>query len=601
MKRSAQVEDLSFKGGKKRSGTSVEKKNVQFYESFTFKGSEYCLYDSVIIRYDDTQDSRRFFVGKIIKMWEQYDQREKQRRVELLWFFKPSEIMSHLQGVEDIHVNELFLASGKGLGLTNVNPLEAISRKCYVVCTSKDVRNPQPSDEEIKSADFVFRRTFDVGIHKILEKIDDKIAGVDVKFLFNKTSIHRTPYSLKPNLSSTSGSARQNERIGNDFSIHRKIDYGDKRNGYGLCDDDHCNASGYRRNGYHDQENETRLQLSKRKSRMEEERYYSKDFYCLDDLPQKKRWLCNVAMSNGRTKCSYGGKDVKFIRKDMLAKKLWPQDERHNKDSYSLGDMPPSKRNLDGYAGMLKGRPRNVFEPTRSRPSLSDKKQDMRGMIPRSREGKETKHADEKCLLKKPNSDSRIPKSIEGNMLINVDNKRNGQVFDLNQKPNVSWEENLKLAEGQGNLVLLRYLDPTYTSRKVEDIIYSALNEQCMARMLEQTSVSRHIGEALAIFETRYVAERVVKRLEEGYLLLDNGRTLIATSVKVKSPMEPPPQLNGHMGDVVATSHCSKDNTTGFEMAIDWCMNRDKFELTWKSKFEQQTEETKKLHIKFKP
>lgn len=70
-----------------------------------------------------TLDSRGFFVGKIIKMWEHKDQRKNPRRVELLWFFKPSEIMLHLKGVQDVLVNELLLASRIGRGLTNENQL----------------------------------------------------------------------------------------------------------------------------------------------------------------------------------------------------------------------------------------------------------------------------------------------------------------------------------------------------------------------------------------------------------------------------------------------------------------------------------------------
>ena len=48
-----------------------------------------------------------------------------------------------------------------------------------MVCSSKDSRNPQPSDEELQEADFVFYRAFDVGNCRILDKIDEKIAGIE--------------------------------------------------------------------------------------------------------------------------------------------------------------------------------------------------------------------------------------------------------------------------------------------------------------------------------------------------------------------------------------------------------------------------------------
>lgn len=120
MERSVKVDGLPFKWGKK----SVENKDVQFYESFTYGGCEYCLYDCVSVGGDSSKlDSREFFVGKIIKMWEYNDRRQDPRRVELLWFFKPSELSVYLDGLRDVLANELFLASGSGLGLTNENLL----------------------------------------------------------------------------------------------------------------------------------------------------------------------------------------------------------------------------------------------------------------------------------------------------------------------------------------------------------------------------------------------------------------------------------------------------------------------------------------------
>ncbi|KAK8654841.1 hypothetical protein V6N13_107438 [Hibiscus sabdariffa] len=122
------------------------------------------------------------YLGKLLKIWENPD---KSKRVKVLWFFRPCEISSHLVG-ELAHPNEVFLASGEGVGLANVNPLETISGKCNVVCISKDRRNPQPSDQDIQMADFVFYRTFDVKQCSVMDKMDEKIAGIDVRFLFNQ-------------------------------------------------------------------------------------------------------------------------------------------------------------------------------------------------------------------------------------------------------------------------------------------------------------------------------------------------------------------------------------------------------------------------------
>uniref|UniRef100_A0A2P2JDN8 BAH domain-containing protein n=1 Tax=Rhizophora mucronata TaxID=61149 RepID=A0A2P2JDN8_RHIMU len=166
-----EAESIEFNWGKKR-GIGGKKKDVQFYESFTYDGDEYTLYDSVYLY--NVQETEPY-IGKLIKIWETPD---KAKRVKILWFFRPSEIANYL-GTDKTLENELFLASGDGKGLANVNPLEAIAGKCSVVCISKDNRNPQPSDEEQQRADFIFHRTFDVGKCKISDAIDEKIAGIE--------------------------------------------------------------------------------------------------------------------------------------------------------------------------------------------------------------------------------------------------------------------------------------------------------------------------------------------------------------------------------------------------------------------------------------
>lgn len=172
------VDSIEFKWGKKR-GVGGKKKDVQFYESFFYDGVDYTLYDSVYMYKEGEPEP---YIGKLIKIWENAD---KTKKVKVLWFFRPREISNYL-GDEKTLKNELFLASGEGVGNANVNPLEAIAGKCNVVCSSKDSRNPLPSDEELQEADFVFYRTFDVGNCRILDKIDDKIAGIEVKFLLNR-------------------------------------------------------------------------------------------------------------------------------------------------------------------------------------------------------------------------------------------------------------------------------------------------------------------------------------------------------------------------------------------------------------------------------
>lgn len=106
--------DFPFHWGEK--GEFLEDKYVQFYKSFTYYDEEYFLYDSVYL-YETYQDIP--FIGKILEIWEQ---QSHGRKVKILWFFRPNEIVNYLGDQVPLE-REIFLASGNGLGLFNVNPL----------------------------------------------------------------------------------------------------------------------------------------------------------------------------------------------------------------------------------------------------------------------------------------------------------------------------------------------------------------------------------------------------------------------------------------------------------------------------------------------
>ncbi|KAL0330754.1 UNVERIFIED_CONTAM: protein ANTI-SILENCING 1 [Sesamum angustifolium] len=172
------LEEPEFKWGKKR-GIGGRKSDVQFYESFTYDGLDYSLYDCV---YMHKQGEREPYVGKLVKIWENAD---KSKKIKVQWFFRPSEITYYLRDAEVLE-NELFFASGDGNGLVNINPLEAIAGKCNVVCVSTDSRNRQPSAEELRMADYVFYRIFDVKTCTISDQMDDTVGGLKVQFVFNR-------------------------------------------------------------------------------------------------------------------------------------------------------------------------------------------------------------------------------------------------------------------------------------------------------------------------------------------------------------------------------------------------------------------------------
>jgi hypothetical protein len=109
-------EDLEFKWGIKK-GVGGKKKDFQFYQSFTYDGVEYELYDCVYLWVDGEPEPH---IGKLLKIMENPD---KKKIVKVLWFFRPCEVLKYPGVVVDAAEDELFLASGEGAGLANLNPL----------------------------------------------------------------------------------------------------------------------------------------------------------------------------------------------------------------------------------------------------------------------------------------------------------------------------------------------------------------------------------------------------------------------------------------------------------------------------------------------
>ncbi|KAH0907521.1 hypothetical protein HID58_039348 [Brassica napus] len=623
-------EGLEFKWGKQK-GIGGKKKDVRFYESFTFDGDEYRLYDCVLVADPSEPDSDELFVGKIIKIWEHTNKRAKHpRQVKLLWLFKPSEMPPGVvEGVPDLLANELFLASGEGPGLASVNPL--------------DERNLQPTDEEIKSTDFVFRRAFDVGSCKVLDTIDDKISGVDVKFIFNRAGstskkeatppilkiqldVNGSADSLTPNGLSACGSVRSTEDNSNESSDCRESSSG-RREGKEKFADESSNkdssvqqstsehasseASGSRGDHYDGkaQDNEVRKQFTKQKSMPAEER--------------------------DSNSCEASGSKKLFTKQNSM-----PAGER---DSNGLDERPQKKQKLDGSAIVSNGRNTNILQQSvssdgkrdtclfkrprekvtggESPPENLKKKRDLGVSVS---EGKDAKTGTGKGLFKKPSFDGKLSKRSE-EKIVEIDYRRDYQVTEVTPKPDASqvnskwfrplgglpWEESMREAEKEEKLVLLQNLDPTYTSEEVQDIVYSALNEQCTARMIERTSVSfSHIGEALVIFNSRQAAVRAIRRLDEGCLLLSNGRPLVAAFAKINPPGKPSSSFCGHIKlqktrretrDTVSTSRGSQPNTLEFEMGMEWRLLRARSDHALETVSKRQLEERKTQRINFKP
>ncbi|KAH6558299.1 hypothetical protein KP509_1Z070700 [Ceratopteris richardii] len=137
------------------------------YSSFFSEGEEYTLYDNVEVYADVDKDP---YIGKIMKLWE--DRENGSKKALIRWFFRPRDL--ELQTSDP---KELYLAFGKGKGVTNENDLEVICGKCKVLCTSKDQRNLQPSAKDLENADFFFSKIYNVDlqhlspVHRVVDKL----------------------------------------------------------------------------------------------------------------------------------------------------------------------------------------------------------------------------------------------------------------------------------------------------------------------------------------------------------------------------------------------------------------------------------------------
>lgn len=106
-------ENPYFKWGAKR-GVGRKNHNVRFYESFTFEGIEYRLFDcAYFFVYGQCETS----IGKLVSM---YETSTGEKKVKVIWFFRPSDIQRFL-GEYEPQWDELFLACGDENGVSNIN------------------------------------------------------------------------------------------------------------------------------------------------------------------------------------------------------------------------------------------------------------------------------------------------------------------------------------------------------------------------------------------------------------------------------------------------------------------------------------------------
>ncbi|KAL5715537.1 hypothetical protein ACHQM5_017343 [Ranunculus cassubicifolius] len=539
-----EVEKYEFKWGKRR-GIGGKKKEVQFYESFTYDGTEYSLYDSVYL-YKDGEPKP--YIGKLVKMWEQPQEKKK---VKVLWFFHPDEIRNWLEDGTTLE-NEIFLACGDGTGLANINPLEAIAGKCHVVCTSKDSRNPQPSPEELRMADYIFYRTFDVGRCIISDKIDDTIAGIDVRYLCNREGIQQLNAGTEHGVTNKDGNG--NMVASNSVAVEDK----DERPANNIVSDLGAEIKGTE----------------------------------VHSNPS-----CEKTVSRPITEISLSGQ-----------KKL--------KSSNDLGvseNKPFKKARLDGSATLSK-------EPSTSH-LVGDNKDKNENLLQKNQSANTSKkdvlQASEKAGI--VNNDKKKPR-LEKSSLKQVSSKdklsklSNGT---LSKTAAAHAKEKISIPEGQELEVTRRPALENDRSKWFEplDIIWSAFRESCTAKVVPHTSTSSpHSGQAFVIFKSRDMADTAVRKLDEGCLMLPNGRPLVASWGSPPNMGGKPSSFIGHLAidktrlqslrnehkQAISTSHCSQPNTIEFDMAMEWCLLQTQSESIWEELYKRHGNELRKLKATLK-
>ncbi|KAK4854552.1 hypothetical protein QYF36_025777 [Acer negundo] len=630
----AEVENPEFKWGKKR-GIGGKKKDVQFYGSFTYDGVEYTLYDCVYMYKEDEAEP---YIGKLIKIWEHSD---KTKRVKVLWFFRPCEIANFL-GNDQALENELFLACGEGAGLVNINPLEAIAGKCNVICISKDSRNPQPSNEELQMSDFVFYRTFDVGHHQILDKMDEKVAGIEVKFIFNQVD-HKESSGVvkldsnkeggmiavagdervnsskdvleelktsKTEDNSISGSVKENAKallaeqksllVKEPMSSIKDVDFNEVANNTDRLEKISSDKSSLQLKVEENADSEG-LPLGQKSSlreKVDSQVTVSLDDKVRPDDRQEKVSSDRTASSSKVNSENREGKGVQVPSSKFKVK----EELRSTKERSELDDRPSKRVKLDGSAVVFDDNNKNIVR------KLAIAK-DSHGIEKGCPERPNVDEKPVKLSNDKFSRESVIKASNMDYQVLEVTRRPNSEsVDDRSTWFNDTWEERMQVADVQGRLVLLENLDPSCTSAEVEDIIWHAFEESCTAKMVQRNAISSpHSGQAYAIFKKEAIAEMVIAKLDEGCLLLSNGRPLIGSK---QAPCSTKKQSTfvGHIiieklkfqREALSTSHCSQPNTLEYDMAMEWFLQQERSDRALKALYKRQGEELRRLKAKLK-
>eukprot|EP00250_Pteridium_aquilinum_P006570 c16460_g1_i1 orf=127-2133(+) len=616
-----------------------EEEERRYLSCCASEGVEYRLYDNVKV-YDERYSEPH--IGKIAKLWE--ERASGTRKVLIRWFLKHKEVKPHAHD----NPRELFLAFGQGKGVANENDLDVIVGKCKVVCTSKDPQIKQPSANVIENSDFFFSHVYDVDLEHTcpVERVVDKL-GFNASYNKEEWAtalikIERKADKLQTNQESKD---EKQEFVGSAMPEARKrprdveLVFNSQKKNLGKQSDlkkGHLSFDG--------DSKKKKIKVSEYKASVSKENLEkagADSVSNMKEMQSKDQCLKNEATAMG----GLNSGDVLLSKRQItdveklsggagLSSGKAEMEEKNSSESSipvkvsSIKEcLPFVNSTMDipeqhAVAEPLKNK--NISRQVDDKVDLDEKAQSKASTVPKNKQMLENmdveRHAEDDLGFLEGELDSRqftktnevsrpdnFPKAEaerrqQASREAGISGREKADSRKSNSKPMLESSKRDSTKEGGSNITKKmktakgveaekRPMSTVEMVKAIEkrkifkelDMLKSIFQGLSDARVLPQETICPS-GQALAIFETKLLADCALEAMEMKCLVVtDNKRPVIASRVKESSSQFRFPGhlaleklklgrnlLNEDYKRAVSTSHCSQPNTIEFEMAMEW-------------------------------
>ncbi|KAI5067327.1 hypothetical protein GOP47_0017855 [Adiantum capillus-veneris] len=511
-----------------------EEEDRAYMSSCSNEGVEYRLYD--IVKIFDKEFAVPH-IGKILKMWE--ERSSGTRKALVCWFLWHKEVKPH----DADNPKELFLAFGEGKGVTNELKMDSIVGKCKVVCISSDPRNKEPSVSDVENADFVYSHAYDVDLkHTFPVKVVADKLGPDAIFnteewllavtkIEGKTNEFKSKKSIKSSLLESKKRPRDAE-VASKLQ-KKKIDKQDELT-----------------------TQKKKVKVSDGKAPIAKENAREGSVSKQEEMVQSKRQLLKSEELSRLRKAQIA--DVKVpaltdgavLDKASSPRELAPDMHdimeqtdslindivRQVNDETVLGEKSKGEDSKE-----LESRAGNVSKVERT-PEEGREAADHEGDIADGDkvESKKALAESDFSWQEDLNKGSmfKLLKKTKSSLTMEPEKRTASAVEPLKQFEKrkifreLPWEESLQRGIPQGRVLHLHNIDPLVTSADMREMLKSAFQGLSDARILPQEA-SCPSGQAIAIFESRLLAESALEAIEKNCLVMaDKKWPVIASRVK---------------------------------------------------------------------